>query len=83
MPIVLGERIDRDRVRTGMLERHGVQTSVLYPALHEFTAYAAAGTRLPRAEAVARRQLTLPLFAHMTDDQQDLVVTALREALQR
>ena len=82
MPVVLGASIDRDRVRRSMLERHGVQTSVLYPAIHEFSAYAAASTgALPQAEAVARRQLTLPLYPHMADEQQDMVVRALGEAL--
>lgn len=81
MPAVLDEGIDRDRVRTQMIERHGVQTTVLYPAIHELTAYAAAADRLPRAEAVARRQLTLPLFPHMDEAQQDVVVQALAEAL--
>lgn len=81
MAVLLDEGIDRDRVRAEMLERHGVQTSVLYPAVHEFAAYATAAGPLPRAEAIARRQLTLPLFAHLEERQQDLVVAALREAL--
>ncbi|MFP5362532.1 MAG: DegT/DnrJ/EryC1/StrS family aminotransferase [Thermoleophilia bacterium] len=81
MPVLLDEGIDRDRVRSQMMQRHGVQTSVLYPAVHEFTAYATTTGSLPRAEAIARRQLTLPLFAHITEGQQDLVVEALDEAL--
>ena len=81
MPVVLSERIDRDRVCARMMKRHGVQTSVLYPAVHEFTAYETPGVRLPVAESVARRQLTLPLFPHLEQIQMDLVVRALREAL--
>lgn len=81
MPVVLDTAIDRERVRADMLERHGVQTSVLYPAVHELTAYAGGGAPLPRAEAIARRQLTLPLFGHLSEEQQDLVVGALGEAL--
>ena len=61
---------------------HGVQTSVLYPALHELSAYAELGRRpLPRAEAVGRAQVTLPLFPHLDEARQDLVVEALRAAL--
>jgi len=55
---------------------------VLYPALHEFTAYAAADREpLPRSERAARAQLTLPLYPHLGEERQDLVVEALRSAL--
>jgi dTDP-4-amino-4,6-dideoxygalactose transaminase len=78
---VLVDADRRDAVRARMLER-GVQTSVAYPAVHEFTAYLASRPRpLPRAEAVARRQITLPLYPHLTEAQQDRVVETLVEAL--
>jgi dTDP-4-amino-4,6-dideoxygalactose transaminase len=49
--------------------------------VHEFTAYLAAQPRrLPHAEAVARRQIALPLYPHLTETQQDRVVEALLEA---
>ena len=65
-----------------MLERHSVQTSVLYPAIQEFSAFAGVsrGTA-PRSEAVARRQVTIPLFPHLDDAEQDRVVSALGESL--
>jgi dTDP-4-amino-4,6-dideoxygalactose transaminase len=72
----------RDDIRARMLER-GVQTSVCYPALHEFTAYLEAAPRLPRAEEVARRQITLPLYPHLTEAQQDRVVETLLDAIGR
>jgi len=69
-------------VRTHLRERHGIQTSLLYPAVHEFTAYRERfGASLPQAEAIARREITVPLYGLMTDEQQDRVVAALREAL--
>jgi dTDP-4-amino-4,6-dideoxygalactose transaminase len=78
---VLVDAERRDAVRARMLER-GVQTSVCYPALHEFTAYlATAPYRLPRAEDVARRQISLPLYPHLTEAQQDRVVETLLDAL--
>jgi dTDP-4-amino-4,6-dideoxygalactose transaminase len=79
MPVLV-DAADRDAVRAAMLERHGVQTSVLYPAIHEFTAYDAP-TPLPRSERVARAELTLPLYPHLSEEAQDLVVDALRAAL--
>jgi dTDP-4-amino-4,6-dideoxygalactose transaminase len=79
MPVLV-DATHRDAVRAAMLERHGVQTSVLYPAIHEFTAYDAP-TPLPRSERVARAELTLPLYPHLSEEAQDLVVDALRAAL--
>jgi dTDP-4-amino-4,6-dideoxygalactose transaminase len=78
---VLVERGRRDAVRRRMREL-GVQTSVVYPALHEFTAYlSAAPHRLPHAEDVARRQITLPLYPHLSEADQDRVVEALLQAV--
>jgi dTDP-4-amino-4,6-dideoxygalactose transaminase len=60
-------------------ERHGVQTSVHYPPVHRLTAYRErfGDVSLPRTESAASRELTLPLFAHMSEDQLDRVVGAL------
>jgi dTDP-4-amino-4,6-dideoxygalactose transaminase len=81
MPIVLADTERQGPVRTAMRERHGIQTSLLYPAVHEFTAYRHAGQVLPQAERIARSQVTLPLYGFMTHEQQDRVVAALVEAL--
>jgi dTDP-4-amino-4,6-dideoxygalactose transaminase len=82
MPILLVEPDLRDPLRRVMLERHRVQTSVLYPAIHEFTAYLSSQPApLPRSEHVACAQVTLPLYPHLSDGDQDRVVAALREAL--
>jgi len=81
MPVMLDDADVREPLRASMLE-HGVQTSVLYPALHEFTAYEELGTpSLPRSELAARTELTLPLFPGLNDDEQDRVVAALEEGL--
>jgi dTDP-4-amino-4,6-dideoxygalactose transaminase len=39
MPVVVDHESRRDDVRRHLRERHGVQTSLFYPAIHEFTAY--------------------------------------------
>jgi dTDP-4-amino-4,6-dideoxygalactose transaminase len=65
---------DRDAIRAGMADR-GVQTSVHYPPAHRFSIYA--GEVLAVTEEYAERTLTLPLFADMTEAQQDLVLDAL------
>ena len=74
--IVLHEGTPRDAFRSTLAER-GVQTSVHYPPVHCFSIYAGGHRDLPLTEAYAERTVTLPLFAHMTAAQQDLVVEAV------
>lgn len=82
MPVVLEEDGRQSPVRAHLRERHGIQTSLLYPAVHEFTAYRDAyPTTLPQAERIARREVTLPLYGFLAHEQQDRVIAALREAL--
>jgi dTDP-4-amino-4,6-dideoxygalactose transaminase len=77
--VVLDAGVDRAAVRE-QLSAAGIQTSVHYPPAHRFASYEHSGAELPVTDEVARRSLTLPLFAHMTDDQVDLVAATLREA---
>ena len=46
-----------------------MQTSIFYPAIHEFTAYRERfpGVGLPRTERASRCEVTIPLYPHMTD----------------
>ncbi len=81
MPIVLEDPAQQSPVRLELREKHGIQTSLLYPAVHEFTAYRHHEASLPQAERIARSEVTLPLFGFMTHEQQDRVVDALQEAL--
>jgi dTDP-4-amino-4,6-dideoxygalactose transaminase len=74
----------RDEIRRA-LEARGIQTGLHYPVpVHLQDAYAHLGHRegdFPIAERVARECFSLPLYPEMTDQQQDRVVTALREIL--
>ena len=83
MPVVVDDEIRRDGVRRHLRERHGVQTSLFYPAIHEFTAYRErfGAQSLPRSEHIARAEITVPLFPEMDEATQDRVVAALAEAL--
>lgn len=82
MPVMLTKASAREPTRQLMLER-GVQTSVLYPALHELSAYSDLPSQgLERSESVARCELTLPLFPHLSHGDQDRVVAALSESLE-
>jgi len=64
----------------------GIPTAIHYPRpLHQQPAYErfGRGQVLPHAEAAARRVMSLPMSADLSEAQQDVVVTALRQALQQ
>jgi dTDP-4-amino-4,6-dideoxygalactose transaminase len=83
MPVMLEDPLRQGEVRIALRERHRIQTSLFYPAVHEFTAYRDRypGVSLPKTERAARSEITLPLFTHMTEDDQDRVVAALMSEL--
>jgi len=73
--------------RTGFMEEmknEGIQTSIHYPPIHKFRTYAEAGEtshNLPMTENVADREVTLPLYPGMTDENISQVVHAVRNAI--
>jgi dTDP-3-amino-3,4,6-trideoxy-alpha-D-glucose transaminase len=71
----------RDALR-GHLAAHGVETGVHYPVPpHRQPAFAGtplAGAHLPVADCLAGEVLSLPMGPHLTPDQQDRVVEAVR-----
>src|SRR3954452_4380816 len=77
--IVLDEGVDRDAFRAALHERR-IQTSLHYPPVHRFAIYADSAADAPVTDAYAARAVTLPLYAHMTHEQQDLVVDAVASA---
>jgi perosamine synthetase len=77
--VVLDEGVDRTRFRETLATR-GVQTSVHYPPAHRFSIHAT-DAELPVTDAYGERAVTLPMFATMTNDQQNEVVEAIRAAL--
>lgn len=82
-PVVLAEggatRRDAIRERIAAL---GVQTSVHYPAVHRFSIYAQDGSvSLPRTEAVADAEITLPMYGSLKRREVSQVVDALLDAL--
>ena len=83
MPVIIEDHELRDPLRAFMLDERQVQTSVLYPALHELTAYADRASELPRSEFAGRAELTLPLFPTLSEADQDRVVSALADGIQK
>lgn len=82
MPIVLldSTKEKRDKVRE-FLHKNGVQTSVHYPAIHRFSIYKHFVATLPQTEYVSDNELTLPMYAALSNEQIDFIVEKLRKAL--
>jgi dTDP-4-amino-4,6-dideoxygalactose transaminase len=81
MPVLVEDPKQRDPLREWLAGR-GIQTSVLYPAVHEFSEYRAlAPGSLPRSELVARTEVTLPLYPHLTEADQNHVIEAVAEGI--
>lgn len=83
MPVLLPRDADRMRFMEKMKVK-GIQTSIHYPPIHHFSAYKAVTSRalpLTFTEEIARREVTLPLFPFMTDEQLSRVVGAARTCL--
>lgn len=85
MPVLLPP----DTNRVGFMENmkaQGIQTSIHYPPIHKFTAYQASdgdatSMRLVVTENVANREVTLPLYPAMSDEDVTLVVRAIVNSL--
>jgi dTDP-4-amino-4,6-dideoxygalactose transaminase len=72
----------RDELRVWLTKR-GIGSEVYYPlALHQQKALASLGYRegdFPESERAARQVLALPIFPQLRDDEQERVVTAIRD----
>ena len=83
MPVLLPRGADRPAI-VQALKAQGIQTSVHYPPFWSFTAYS--GVRpeaLPNVADVVGRELTLPLFPTMTDEQVERCASALLRVVSR
>jgi dTDP-4-amino-4,6-dideoxygalactose transaminase len=80
MPILLAETIDRNKVIESMKE-DGIQTSIHYPAIQQFSAYKGRVNPTSIAEYVTAHELTLPLYPAMTFEEVDMVCDALLKGL--
>ncbi|MFN8113663.1 MAG: DegT/DnrJ/EryC1/StrS family aminotransferase [Solirubrobacterales bacterium] len=83
MGVVAADATTRRGLRERLSDRHGIQTT-MYPAVHKFTAYREAygEISLPRTERVAEGLFSIPLFPHITAEQQDRVAEGLRESIE-
>ena len=82
MPILLPVGSDKPSFIENVKAR-GIQVSFHYPPIHTFTAYKHSGKRAPLSvtEAVAEREVTLPLYPTLHVDDVLMVVRAVVDAL--
>jgi dTDP-4-amino-4,6-dideoxygalactose transaminase len=85
LPVLLPPGTDRIHFMESLKQR-GIQTSVHYPPVHRFRIYQQdwqdRRVPLPLTEEAAARQVTLPLYPTLRDDQVGWVVQAVNAALQ-
>ncbi len=84
-PVLLPKDVDKGAFRE-YLKEQGIQSSFHYPPVHHFEIYRQfapnSENNLAVTERAAKREVTLPLFPTMTEEQQDWVIEATVKALQ-
>lgn len=82
LPVLLPAGCNRTAVIES-LKAKGIQSSIHYPPFWNFTAYTGqfSPDDAPVAAEICDRELTLPLFPTMTDEEGDLVTSSLLESL--
>lgn len=81
-PVVCRSRSERDHLESE-LRRHGIQTSIHYPPVHQLTAFRrhVGAVSLPVTEEYGNRELTLPLHAGISDGEIDAIVDEIGRIL--
>ncbi len=81
LPVLLAPGADR-LAFVEKLKAAGIQTSLHYPPIHTFSYYQQRFGKidLPRTEAAAAREVTLPLYPGMTEEQVELIINCVKRA---
>ncbi len=81
-PMVLPTELTRKSF-IDQLREQGIQTSIHYPPIHLFKYYAQKypNLRLPRTEAFAAREVTLPLYPGLSANMLSLVIDGVKQGL--
>ena len=82
MPIVLenSTKEKRDQVRE-IIHEAGIQTSIHYPAVHRFAIYRDCESELPQTNYVTDNEITLPMYATLTNEQIDFILETVDRAI--
>ena len=80
-PIILPSKISRSKV-IEFMKKNGIQTSIHYPSFKNFTAHKTWSEKYktPFADEVSNREITLPLFPTLLENEVDFVSEKLLEA---
>jgi dTDP-4-amino-4,6-dideoxygalactose transaminase len=83
LPVLLPRGIQREAFM-GQLKSAGIQTSIHYPPIHQFSAYQPIqAADLCLTEDIAAREVTLPLYPGLSEADITLVVETVRDSLMR
>jgi dTDP-4-amino-4,6-dideoxygalactose transaminase len=66
------------------MKTFGIQTSIHYPPIHKFKIYADSNEsrwNLPLTDDVVGREVTIPLYPTMSENDISIVVQAIRDSL--
>ena len=82
MPIVLkNSTVEKRDIVRDKLHAAGIQTSVHYPAVHRFSIYKEYSADLPQTDYVTDNEITLPMYAKLTNDNIEFIVSTLKVIL--
>lgn len=80
--VTVQEPLDRDAIAVA-LRAEGIGCNIGTYALHRQDVYGPAATECPVSDRLFRRQLALPMYADLTDAEQDRVVETLSKVVYR
>lgn len=82
MPIVLRDsKVEKRDLVRDKLHAAGIQTSVHYPAIHKFSIYQKLNADLPQTNYVTDNEITLPMYASLTEEDISFIVENLKTIL--
>ena len=82
LPVVLlnSNKERRNKIRE-YIHASGIQTSVHYPAAHHFSTYKELRAVLPQTDYVTDNEITLPMYAALTEEQVNFICDTLEKAI--
>ncbi len=82
MPVILPQGVNRREFMERM-KAAGIQTSIHYPPIHHFSAYSQqyAQLELPNTDSIAAREVTLPLYPKLSEEDVLLVAQTVKASL--
>jgi dTDP-4-amino-4,6-dideoxygalactose transaminase len=78
---LLAETFDREDLRS-KLKAKGIGTSMHYPPVHRFACYEKFTTNLPLTDTVGSKEISLPLYTFLKDEEVDYICEQFIELIQ-